>query len=213
MADGTPGIVSLDMLTPSQGWTVGGLTLGRIEDGTWREITWPGEPDMEGESIDAIGPQDVWLGGSFRATGGGMLMHLRDGTWTTVVQDAPGAVWDIEMLSADEGWAVTGGAAAAILEYHDGKWATLEGSFRGYLHALDMITPDEGWAAGFGIDGDERSGVLMHYRSCALQLATATPTPDTPTPRTPTPTPTATPTATTAAQPPGVFLPYAERGY
>ncbi len=70
----------------------------------------------------------------------------RPEAWEVI--DAPGdaALADVEMLSANEGWAV--GAEGTILHYAGGAWAAVQSPTEASLTAIDMLSPSEGWAVG-----------------------------------------------------------------
>ncbi|HEX8036315.1 MAG TPA: hypothetical protein VF510_20825 [Ktedonobacterales bacterium] len=86
---------------------------------------------------------------------------------------APDEVWrgttlsDLQMLSADEGWAVGAHQASnsfesVILRYAHGKWSASRDVFpKVYLTSISMLSSTDGWASGGGSSTD--AAALLHY--------------------------------------------------
>jgi len=66
----------------------------------------------------------------------------------------------IQMVTADEGWAVGGG----ILHYQHGRWTKVEGLDSSYtFNAIYMVDKDEGWVVG-QTSSNSFKGLILHYQ-------------------------------------------------
>ncbi len=165
---GTHGLRDIYMLSGSDGWIVGGnpASNGAIEyneafilhyDGTqWSTV---GELPEDGKgytltAVDMVSPTEGW------AVGNNTILHYTTpsnggtegagggrGRWEKV--KSPGdenyALYDIKMVSADEGWA-TGGSG--IMHYKDGTWSEVERGVQEGMYCLAVISADDVWALG-----------------------------------------------------------------
>lgn len=175
-------INQITMLSAQEGWAVGTDQTGtaavilHYTGDTWAAVEVPpGTPSLL--SIYMLTPEEGWAAGS--ATGS--LLHFSAGKWEHAEVTAPDkstsyvGIADIQMLSADEGWAVGTGV---ILHYLAGRWqkillppANSPGSYVSpadckHLTGLHMVSSDEGWAVGASgcLAGKHGSNVL-HYEA------------------------------------------------
>jgi hypothetical protein len=77
------------------------------------------------------------------------------GTWVDVTSPTRKALFDIDMVNEELGWAV--GAGGIILKYSDGQWQEVPSPTSSDLVALDMRNSTEGWAVG------NNPITLLHY--------------------------------------------------
>jgi hypothetical protein len=99
--------------------------------------------------IDMVTADDGWIVGR-----NGEILHLENGSWVQVESPTVQGLYDIQMLSRSEGWAV----GFEILKYEEGAWALqqkppLPPPWDWHLHwlqAVNMQSADSGWSAGQG---------------------------------------------------------------
>jgi hypothetical protein len=96
------------MLSPSEGWAVGGYccdpwisTILHYNGTAWEVVSSPTWQALI--ALDMVSAEEGWAGGLF-----GDLLHYIEGEWQTVVSPTGERIRDIDMLSANEGWAVGG---------------------------------------------------------------------------------------------------------
>lgn len=154
----------LEMVSASEGYA-----LGTDDDYTPASYTWDGSQWLTHRlnttaalnSLAAAGPGAVWMGGweyevlpdtslvekpkAWRWTGSGWLEEPVEGE---------GSIATLDMLSANEGWAV--GRQGGIWHYNGVSWQKVESPVKHTLYGLTMISSQEGWATGEG-------GMLLRY--------------------------------------------------
>jgi photosystem II stability/assembly factor-like uncharacterized protein len=81
---------------------------------------------------------------------------LQDGVWEVVTSPTGNSLWGVDMVNADEGWAV--GQDGAMVRYRNGQWQNVSGPGVETLHAVDMVSLGDGWAVGGG--GQD---TILHY--------------------------------------------------
>ena len=167
-------IVSVDMLSTSDGWAVGmsgsSGVIFHYDGASW--TPYPAPAEVTGlRTIHMVSIDDGWAAGE-----GGLIYHYVNGAWTLHTATVEGrAIHSIEMLSADDGWAVGGGGL--IYRYDgdagdNGEW-TLEAGLGGNLFSVDMLSAKDGWACG-------AVGRIYHYNGDAWETpATTVETPTT----------------------------------
>lgn len=124
------------------------------DEGNWQRVD--SQAYNSAWAVSVVNAQEFWLGGS------GNLLHFKGEAWEPVELPASHYVWDIDMLSADEGWAV--GEDGRVWHDRGGQWLAVTVPTTRTLYALDFTGPDDAWAAG-------RDGTLLHYTGDAWQLA------------------------------------------
>src|SRR5262249_13842255 len=86
-------------------------------------------------------------------------------------------LYDVQMLSSDDGWAVGGtdvvagnviSTTTAIFHYQHGRWiASPDVVADGVLFSLSMVSPDDGWAAGVlsfaGTNNTRSEAIMLHF--------------------------------------------------
>ena len=70
---------------------------------------------------------------------------------------------DIDLTSADEGWAV---GTLATAHYIDAAWHTVTTPYSRTLSAIDMVSPSDGWAVG-------DRGTILRYQNGEWSLASS----------------------------------------
>ena len=137
-------LAGVHFTSPDEGWAVGG--------------------DLGGASSEDPGASGT------ATTGGGVLLHYANGSWSSVVPPSVSSAWSIEGVHfpvAGEGWAVGRDIAnkkGVLLHYSQGSWASVappDVSPEWELYGIYLLSTDEGWAVGS--DASNKRGVLLHY--------------------------------------------------
>jgi hypothetical protein len=143
---------AISMVSATDGWAVGrskgGYTARMLHyDGTsWSYIPYQHEQNWTSTSVDAVGTNDVWMGG-WIDTNTGVLVHYDGAFETELITDAP--IQAIDMVSSNEGWAVGGGDGwPIVLHYLNGTWSPVAVDYNGGFFDIHMLNRDEGWAVG-----------------------------------------------------------------
>jgi hypothetical protein len=108
------------------------------------------------------------------------LIHAR---WVSVTPPTVSDYWllyDVQFISADEGWAVgfdSTNGKGVLLHYTDGSWVSVTPpsvSDTWELWAVHFTSKDEGWTVGF--DSTNGKGLLFHYQGGIWTQVTLPPT-------------------------------------
>jgi hypothetical protein len=199
-------IVALAMTGPDEGWAVGAEGgLLRWEDGAWTEAVSLLPVGSVAFTDGSVADSTIgWIVGTDLAKS----LRLEGGTWWPVDIGQPGALFGVDIISRQEGWAVgrTDLDWPLILRYDGQTWTPEElpdlGGLR-QLSAIDMLSSTDGWAVGGGT-------ALRYHADAVTPTVTADPTGL----LTPTATHTMTPSVTVTATPGTTmtrFLPWAWR--
>jgi hypothetical protein len=78
-----------------------------------------------------------------------------DGQWTIANNPSPWSLYDLDMISASDGWATT---FFFFLHYDGVDWEPVWGPVS-ELYSIEMLSPDNGWATGQQ-DGESR---ILHW--------------------------------------------------
>jgi len=181
-----PILYSVQLLTPTEGWAVGGTchiynTTGCGAatdvgytlhwDGTrWsRVLTPPNTKTLA--SVFMVTASDVWAVGW-----GGTIIHWDGTSWVTpLVPGGTGNLFSVFILPGGlDGWAV---GASTILRW-SGTWPTgawsLFATPAKTLRSVFLISPTEGWAVGSSSGG---SGTIFHWDGAGwMDLSAGSPT-------------------------------------
>jgi hypothetical protein len=110
-------------------------------------------------AVSVVGSSDVWAVGP-----GGLIAHFDGNGWSAVPGPTSAQLYDIDMVSAGDGWAVGGrvnhdtrAVSGVILRLEAGTWREQQhpGS-AARIMAVDAMSPDEAWAV------NETGEVLRH---------------------------------------------------
>jgi hypothetical protein len=202
----------VSMVSATEGWAVGRHTsttqqginessvyaplLYHYTNGTWRPVTlsaFPPSQTMQGLGpVSMVNAHDGWAGGT--ANNHALLLHYDGTAWQSVPLLLQGSIDGIDMVSANEGWAITGGVTTqqpAILHYLYGVWSVqyslprASSNGNGSLNHLTMISATEGWAVGTTYTNDSKgtsiaggipAGVILHYRNGSWSVQATYPT-------------------------------------
>jgi hypothetical protein len=133
---------------PDGAWGLAeGGELARV-DAAGAAHAWPASAGFQ--ALDLSDPATGWAGGPAVSTG--LVGWSADG-WTAAVDGRPGAVvWDLDLASTTDGWALGYAAdepgAMRMWRFDGGSWQdwAVDGGWN--LSRLQVLTPDEAWAAG-----------------------------------------------------------------
>jgi hypothetical protein len=109
---------------------------------------WPVTPRLE--TLDLLDPTTLWAGG--RSTLAGFVGRTSAG-WTVQPDPATGeVVWDLDLLTADDGWALSSDerlpGTMAMWHRDAQRWSPWPIDKTWELRRLQMLSPTEGWASG-----------------------------------------------------------------
>jgi cyclophilin family peptidyl-prolyl cis-trans isomerase/photosystem II stability/assembly factor-like uncharacterized protein len=182
-------VFGLDMVREGDGWygwAVGsGGTILRSEGGPWSVEQEVGA-SVTLHAVDMMSTTEGWaVGEDFDGSAyAGVLLHYEAGTWSAVGGVRARRLFDVAMVSMEEGWAV--GEGGILWHTDGGEWRAVPGpNCFGVGEAVTMLSPEDGWVVGHATG---RSGALILRR-----IGGGTATPWLP------PPPTATATATLPA--------------
>jgi hypothetical protein len=157
--EGEPALLSVSMVSATEGWAMGLNDMLHYHDGTWAPVAYPSLPSGSASSrpvmlsVDMISPTDGWAVGTpdgFTEGQGnnGVILHYLNGSWTLVSSPVePDGLSSVAMVSPSEGWAVGGGGV--ILHYANGRWTQQTSPTTAGLNDVDMVSSTVGWAVGF----------------------------------------------------------------
>lgn len=105
------------------------------------------------QSVNAINPpfnnriaaQD---GGNFNGNLGSFDVSQEVTKWITVTSPTPNTLESVDMISANDGWAV--GSLGTILHWNGLEWEVIASPTTRVLRAVSMVTATDGWAVGDG---------------------------------------------------------------
>lgn len=176
---------SLDMVSPDEGWAVGGVVdPTTLEPGksfilhyhncAWAPIT-ASIPDAGLASISMGSANDGWAVGS-TSSGAPFAMHCASGVWKPVTP--PGAdvfhglftYKAVHMLSADEGWIRVnlekdsqGNPTSALLHFANGKWSRVDTPFA-VMSTVLPVAPADAWVVGYATKTAQAPD-MYHYQA------------------------------------------------
>jgi photosystem II stability/assembly factor-like uncharacterized protein len=152
-ASATPtDLYSVSMVSPSEGWTVGGLgsnpAILHYNGGTWVQVP---APPINGilRSVFAADASDIWAVGD-----NGAILRYSGGSWGAISSSTPNTLRSIFMLGPTDGWAV--GDAGTILRYQSGQWMVYSSPTSASLNSVFFLDASHGWAVGDG-------GTILHF--------------------------------------------------
>lgn len=195
---GDRALQGIAMVSATEGWAVGLRGALHYTHGQWvdaqnllppRPATLSANafyPGMRG--ISMLTPTNGWAVGN-----AGAIWHYDGVRWQVV--ESPSlktsvALFSVQMISANEGWAVGGtypdgwrgvssGEDAAVIEqYTGGRWSVFSRpnafiespSGHPSLHAIAMASASEGWAAGQRVHRIQADSEAPHYQDFAHSL-------------------------------------------
>jgi photosystem II stability/assembly factor-like uncharacterized protein len=143
-------LVAVDMLNAEEGWAVStnGIVLHyTTAPGStapiWQrvEISQEKRPDrINFHALSAVSPNEWW------GVQGSNIVHYQNGLLEDVPVPLSPQYLDIDMLSADEGWAV--GDGGVIAHYNGDVWQNVPSPTDKLLYGINMLDAQKGWAVG-----------------------------------------------------------------
>ena len=186
----SPPLNRIFMVSPSEGWAVGGGVLGggatilHCSSGSWSKVTAIQGLNYTNQvsfnDVYMLSATDGWMvgGRSLSDLSTTLIMHYSGGQWQAVDAPSVGALNAVAMISPNEGWAIGSGV---ILHYLSGKWQQVAApQFFAEQTSLHMVSPNEGWvAAGYNnvlryIDGQwKKVGISSQLEVQDLSMVSA----------------------------------------
>lgn len=145
----------ITMISAQEGWAVGSYyTASRQEatlmlhyiNGQWTRVDWSTTGSFN--CVVALSSGDMWAVGEVNAESGpGLIVHFKHGAVVQEDHPTPVLLYDIAMISPDDGWAV--GDGATTLRYQGSKWKRQGLTIHQfYLTRISLVSATEGWATG-----------------------------------------------------------------
>jgi tRNA A-37 threonylcarbamoyl transferase component Bud32 len=136
---------ALTMPARNDGWAVGAHGLvARYREGHWRPLAVPAAFEARHlYGVDRTPDGRVWVVGS-----SGLLASF-DGTWRIWPVPVTSALMAIDMMGADDGWAV--GDGGTILRFDGHAWTRQFSPTPTLLTDVRLTSPTSGWIAGTGL--------------------------------------------------------------
>jgi len=160
------GLYAIDMVSPAEGWAVGGGKADIIlhyNQGEWQSVPSPVKPEPYIRQylydVAMINEQDGWAVGDK-----GVMLHYTQGNWQPIEPVTRQTLKAIDMVSESKGWAV--GEGGTILHYQNGVWSKTELAGYKKFTQVDMIDETTGWILGERINGQ---AVVLHLVNNAWQ--------------------------------------------
>ncbi len=129
-------------------WAVGGgeFIMSRAGAGSW--VKQHGGPTSNTlRAVSSLSVDDVWaVGASTNGPQGTTIVHYSAGAWQPVTNTLTGTLYDVQMLSATEGYAV---GSSTIASWNGTNWARVAQP-GATMYGLSMSGPGQGWAVGSG---------------------------------------------------------------
>ncbi|MDI6793521.1 MAG: choice-of-anchor D domain-containing protein, partial [bacterium] len=151
---------SVSMVSPTDGWVVGGTWAGEgaavgvletailhYDGSSWGEVSSPTSNGLS--SVSMVSATDGWAVGE-----SGTILHYNGTLWSTVSSPTSSWLYSVTMASATNGWAV--GGYGTILHYDGSSWSEVSSPTSNYLYSVSMANATDGWAVG-------SYGTILHY--------------------------------------------------
>ncbi len=148
----TSDLYSVFMISPSDGWAVGGLgstpAILHYTGGGWVQVTAP-PVNVILRSVYIVDSSNGWAVG-----GNGAILHESGGSWAAVSSPTSNTLRSLFMVGSSDGWAV--GDGGTIIRYQNGIWVNYPSPTSAQLNAVSLLDSSHGWAVGAG-------GTIIHY--------------------------------------------------
>jgi hypothetical protein len=151
-------LTDIDMVSPTEGWAVGDDTILHYSNGRWQSYLYPGEHVDELVALSMVDSTEGWAVGGI--LGPAPMYHYKDGKWQFVKPPTYEPTWEIQMLSASDGWLVGG---LKLFHYTGGQWVAVSTPEGVRINSIGMASPMEGWASG---------SAILHYTDGQWSVAT-----------------------------------------
>ncbi len=178
-------LTGVTVVAPDDVWVVGGRTTDtrhalvvHWDGSTWTIEPTPGLTDGTSASgldaVDAVSPDDIWAVGHTKSPNSTvkmtpLLLHYDGIAWTE--QPGPpqvtGELTDVDLLTADEGWAVgTAGSRPLILRRTGGNWLQASApptSAPSSLASVFATSQTDAWAVGTQLRDGRSAALVLHW--------------------------------------------------
>jgi len=202
-----PALNAIQMLSATDGWAVGSRTdsqhnssasLLHLVHGQWQESKQQ-FPGLSLSGIAMLSPNAGWAVGGHTSPPSTMtashprqtllnesavILQYHNGTWRQFATFPHSDLYEIQMLNANEGWAIGDNYTISniptrqpnepsnvvvgnsfVLYYQAGTWTKVAVPVAGTLQGIAMLNPDEGWAIAQTSSLQEPQPVILHYQN------------------------------------------------
>ena len=168
----TRGLYDVQMLSNTDGWTVGtGFPVARGDAFHWDGTDWLPIKSMDAFSVDFITSTTNttgWAVGVF-----GDINRWDGSSWSSDSSPVTVDLYSVDILSADDAWAVGGGwdtqthqRHGAIIHLDNSTWITVTSPTTKMLYGVSMTSPTSGWAVG-------EDGTILEWNGSVWQTYTS----------------------------------------
>ncbi len=160
-------LLAISMVSPNEGWAVGGNEILRWDGENWASFTnpisqWPGASIMD---IHMISSQEGWAVGWWENNHvtTGVVLKWNGVDWSIEYSDFGRTISSIDMLSPVDGWAV----GASILRWDGLSWSKFSNPIENKsgidLREINMISSIDGWIVGRTSEENEIEKIILHW--------------------------------------------------
>jgi hypothetical protein len=184
--EATDGVLrDVSVVSPADVWIVGSWTGGghhtlatHWDGATWTIAPTPDSSDRSNEyalnAVDAVASNDVWAVGGIQIVDNPtkftpLFLHYDGIAWTEdpELAEVEGELTDIDLLSADDGWAIgTNHDLPFIVRRTATGWQPVPTpAFQGAvsLESVYATSPNDAWAVGFQQRANRQAALLLHW--------------------------------------------------
>jgi len=150
----TSDLFSVFMLSPSEGWAVGGIgttpVILHYTGGSWVQVSAPPTGGVL-RSVFMVDSGNGWAVGDH-----GAILRYSGASWGLVGSPTSDNLRSVFMVGVSDGWAV--GDAGTILRYQgvNGQWISYASPTTSQLNSVSLLDSSHGWAVGAG-------GTILHF--------------------------------------------------
>lgn len=173
---------SVSMVSETTGWAAGGSgvcqsggisgTLLRWDGNNWSE--WLATiPNRILYNVEMVSEMDGWAVGYYCYFSGtppasydSVIMRWNGSNWSYIDAPTYQTLYDVDMLSNTNGWAV--GTGGVILHWNGSDWSEESSPTTCSLRSISMTSASDGWAVGGGGYGcSSQPSIILHWNGSA----------------------------------------------
>lgn len=142
----TRDLYSVKMASDNEAWAVGqGGTILHFLNGNWIDqsaVSAAGGTDLTG--VDVTEDGNAW------AVGGSTILHYDGSQWQNFPASTGGTIRAIDMINANDGWAVgtSANGDGLVLRYTGGTWQPVQSGIKEDLNTVNALSSTEVWVGG-----------------------------------------------------------------
>ncbi len=149
-------LVSAVAFAPDDVWAAGDGIV-HFDGSAWRQVLAPPHPTFN--AIDGVAPDQLWAAGeagSSPCETVGMLYRYDGTRWLPESSGTHAPLYDLDMRTAADGWAVGGIGVGVVVRYDGRAWRLADSPEVHGLRAVHAVAADDVWAVG-------DRGAIVHF--------------------------------------------------